>query len=79
MIEVRPEQVSDAAAMAAILRAAFDGATEAELVARLRSGGELVLSLVAESDGELVGTVAFARRHETKALQDMVAAEGGVP
>jgi len=57
---IRVEVPSDIKAIDAVNRAAFGGAEEAELVARLRATGEFVLSLVAERDGELVGHVAFS-------------------
>lgn len=57
---IRPEQtIDDAAGIDALLRAAFPGAVEADLVRRLRADGDLALSLVAEEDGEIIGQVAF--------------------
>jgi putative acetyltransferase len=63
---IRDEVPGDAAAIAAVLAAAFEPATgslpaEAELVATLRAAGALSLSLVAEApDGTLVGHIAFS-------------------
>lgn len=59
----RPEQPGDEAAIRAVLEAAFDTATEADLVDVLRAGGDLVpeLCLVAEQGGEVVGYIAFSR------------------
>src|SRR3954470_22354443 len=57
--EIRPERPEDAAAIEALLRAAFPGAVEAELVKRLRADGDLALSLVAAENGTIIGQVAF--------------------
>jgi putative acetyltransferase len=57
--EIRPERPEDAAGIDALLRAAFPGAVEADLVQRLRADGALALSLVAEEDGAIIGQVAF--------------------
>ena len=45
--------------MDALLRAAFPGAVEADLVKRLRADGNLALSLIAEENGTIIGQVAF--------------------
>ena len=58
---IREERPSDAAAIGALLRVVFAGDDEAALVDRLRAGGELMVSLVAESDGQIVGHTAFSR------------------
>jgi putative acetyltransferase len=57
--EIRPERPEDAAGIDALLRAAFPGAAEADLVQRLRADGDLALSLVAEENGTIIGQVAF--------------------
>jgi putative acetyltransferase len=57
--EIRPERPEDAAGIDAVLRAAFPEAVEADLVQRLRTDGDLALSLVAEENGEIIGQVAF--------------------
>ena len=58
---IRPERALDAAAIRAVLKAAFGGAAEAELVERLRADNDLVLALVAvDADGP-VGHLAFPR------------------
>jgi putative acetyltransferase len=57
--EIRPERPEDAAAIDALLRAAFPGAVEADLVKRLRADGDLALSLVAGENGTILGQVAF--------------------
>jgi putative acetyltransferase len=55
----RPEE--DAAAVRALLEAAFGGPLEAELVDRLRQDGDVVLGLVAEEAGRVVGHVLLSR------------------
>jgi len=57
---IRTEQVMDVPKIHAINRAAFDSATEADVVAVLRSRAENVISLVAEEDGEVVGHIMFS-------------------
>src|SRR4051812_22798823 len=56
---IRPERPADAAAIDALLRAAFPQAAETDLVQRLRADGDLVLSLVAEENNAIIGQVAF--------------------
>lgn len=58
-IDIRSECPEDAKAIAEVLRAAFGGDDEAALVDRLRTGGELAVSLVAARDGRIVGHVGF--------------------
>lgn len=64
-MHVRSENQTDAAAISALITAAFvdaehaDG-TEAEIVERLRASDGLSISLVAVEDGEIVGHVAFS-------------------
>lgn len=58
---IRPETSSDAAMIRAVHEAAFGGPDEADLVEALRRGGELILSLVAETAGVITGHVAFSR------------------
>ncbi len=65
MIEIRLEQPQDisvihALTLAAFTRADADGQMEADLNNRLRDNGKLLLSLVAELDGQVVGHVAFS-------------------
>jgi len=57
--EIRPERPEDAAGIDAVLRAAFPGAAEADLVQRLRADGDLALSLVAAENDAIIGQVAF--------------------
>lgn len=58
---IRRETAGDVAAIRQVIRAAFEGDDEANLVDRLRGDGDLILSLVAEQDGQIVGHVAFSR------------------
>jgi putative acetyltransferase len=58
---IRPEKPGDEAAIGEVVTAAFGRQQDAELVARLRDTGDLVLSLVAEDAGKIVGHVAFSR------------------
>ncbi|MCK8785049.1 N-acetyltransferase [Roseomonas sp. NAR14] len=64
-MKIRPETPADAPAIRALTTAAFldaehgDG-NEAAIVDRLRDGGALAVSLVAEQDGALVGHAAFS-------------------
>jgi predicted N-acetyltransferase YhbS len=62
---IRPERPDDEAAIRRVTEAAFTGhphseGTEPAIVDALRADGDLVLSLVAESDGEVVGHVAYS-------------------
>ena len=62
---IRAERPGDEDAIRALTTAAFAGGpfgagTEAAIVDALRRDGDLVLSLVAEADGEAVGHVAFS-------------------
>ena len=61
MITIRPEGPQDIAAIYRINEQAFQGSTEAELVDRLREQKKLLISLVAEADGDIVGHIAFSR------------------
>ena len=60
-VTIRPERATDASAIHALHRAAFGGATEADLVDALRNDGLIVLSLVAEEGGRIVGHVVYSR------------------
>lgn len=61
MIVVRHEAPEDYAAIRAVLLQSFEGSDEADLIEELRRGPDLVLALVAEDRGEVVGHVAFSR------------------
>jgi putative acetyltransferase len=56
---IRPERPEDVAGIDSLLRIAFPGAAEADLVRRLREEGDLALSLVAAEGEEIIGQVAF--------------------
>jgi len=64
-VTIRPETPADAATIFALTKAAFkdmpygDGGEE-QLVDRLRSDGDLTLSLVAEDATRIVGHIAFS-------------------
>ena len=60
MISIRPETASDREAVFRVERDAFGREVEAQLVDALRDGGHLLLSLIAEDDGEIVGHIAFS-------------------
>lgn len=57
---IRRETPADHHAVADLLENAFPGPDEARLVERLRTDGDLVMALVAEHAGEIVGFVAFS-------------------
>jgi putative acetyltransferase len=57
---VRAERPSDILAVYAVHAASFPTSVEATLVDALREAGQLVVSLVAESSGVVVGHVAFS-------------------
>ncbi|MBI1407207.1 MAG: GNAT family N-acetyltransferase [Caulobacter sp.] len=58
---MRPVGAGDEAAIGAVVAAAFGQPDEAGLVARLRAEGDVVVELVAEEAGEIVGHVLFGR------------------
>jgi putative acetyltransferase len=57
---IRPERVEDADAVRLINELAFPEPTEARLVDAIRAKGHKTLSLVAVSDGEVVGHILFS-------------------
>lgn len=61
MIGIRPESPEDFDFLDPLIEAAFSQPDEAQIVRRLRDTPDLILSLVAESHGELVGHVMFSR------------------
>ena len=61
MITVRSEREQDIEAVRCVNEQAFGAPAEACLIDLLRFGGKLVVSLVAESDGRIVGHIAFSR------------------
>lgn len=60
LISIRPETPEDIAVIAEVNQKAFGQTGEADLVDALRAAGALRISLVAESDGEIVGHIAFS-------------------
>ena len=60
-ISIREEEQDDWPAIAALEEAAFGRPDEARLVDRLRSNGDLVLSLVAQAGAKIVGHLALSR------------------
>lgn len=60
-ISLRNETPKDYPAIRELLRAAFQGSSEAELVDALRKEGDLVLGCVAAADGFIVGYAALSK------------------
>jgi putative acetyltransferase len=60
LLNIRPEIASDAEAVFRVEREAFGEEDEARLVAALHEAGHVLLSLVAELDGEVVGHILFS-------------------
>ena len=63
---IRPARAEDEGAIDSVIRAAFAGTEfghqgEAELVRMIESDGDVMVSLVAERGGEVVGHVLFSR------------------
>jgi putative acetyltransferase len=61
VVTLREEGDGDQGQVRDLLEASFPGTGEALLVDRLRSDGDIVLSLVGEDGGVIVGYVAFSR------------------
>ncbi len=59
-LSIRPEGPTDSDAIRRVLEAAFPDVFESRLVALLRAGGHLLISLLAEEDESVVGHVAFS-------------------
>ncbi len=64
-MKIRPERQEDEDAIYHLTHTAFEpmffsDGTEAPLVTQLRKDGDLTISLVAETDGEVVGHIAFS-------------------
>jgi putative acetyltransferase len=58
---IRPEKSGDVAEIRDLVRTAFACHQEAELVDGLRRSGDLLLSLVAEEAGRVIGHAGFSR------------------
>lgn len=61
VFNIRAERPGDAAAVRALLDAAFGGDVESKVVERLRADGDFVLSLVAENGEGVAGYAGFPR------------------
>jgi len=61
LIAVRPERPDDHAAIRAVNEAAFGQPDEADLVDALRRSGDVVASLVAEDEEDILGHILFSR------------------
>jgi putative acetyltransferase len=57
---IRPEGPGDHAAVRRVNELAFSGPDEASLVDALRAAGAVTLSLVAETEGDIVGHILFS-------------------
>jgi putative acetyltransferase len=68
MTTVRAEEPSDVSAIRQVNELAFETSTEARLVDVLREGARLLVSLVAEDEGRVVGHIAFSRVRIASAL-----------
>jgi putative acetyltransferase len=60
-IVIREELARDCVEIRRVNEAAFGRADEANLIEKLREPGDVLLSLVAEVDGEIVGHILFSR------------------
>ena len=58
--EIRPYEDSDAAAVDALLRAAFPSDAEAKLVQMLREQGDAEVEFLADAEGEIIGHVMLS-------------------
>lgn len=73
-VTIRRERPGDAAAIRAVVEAAFPTAAEADLVDALRDCGDIVCSLVAEDGGSLIGQVIVSRMAASGDGNDIAAA-----
>jgi putative acetyltransferase len=60
-MNVREERHGDQSAIRLVEQDAFEGPTEADLVEALHAAGDVVLSLVMEHEGEIIGHILFSR------------------
>jgi putative acetyltransferase len=58
---IRDEQPSDREQVRTVNEAAFGRSDEADLIDRLRAEGAVLVSLVAETDNQIVGHILFSR------------------
>jgi putative acetyltransferase len=63
VVNLRPTTPNDHAAIAEVVRAAFDTSShnEAGIVAGVRAEGRALVELIAEEDGRIVGHILFSR------------------
>lgn len=61
MTQIRFERDGDQDGIRDVLNAAFSGPDESQLVDALRADGDILVSMVADEDGEIVGHIAFSR------------------
>ena len=61
VLRIRPETEADEPAVSCMITAAFGGSEEADLVRALRRDGDVILSVVAERGGDILGHVLFSR------------------
>ncbi|MEH3039974.1 MAG: N-acetyltransferase [Sphingomonas paucimobilis] len=73
MSVIRAATGADAPAVDALLRTCFPRDEEARLVQQLAIDGDLVLVLVAEDDGAVVGTIAGSRMQVTADTREIAA------
>src|SRR5580658_3759559 len=60
-LSIRDEQPCDREHVRIVNESAFGRTDEADLIERLRSEGTVLLSLVAEVDGQIIGHILFSR------------------
>ncbi len=58
---IRPENPADHPAIDALLKTAFDGTQEANLVDDFRANGHMAIALVAEENNDIMGYIALSR------------------
>ena len=63
-MKIHPEQSSDIAAIDVLLKEAFTGTQEADLVRALRNANDLIQTLVAKEEDNLIGYVALSQMIE---------------
>lgn len=70
MTQIREACDSDIDGIHDVNDAAFGGTDEAQLIDRLHTDGDIILSLVAVEDGEIVGHILFSRLEITSLDND---------
>ncbi len=73
MFKIRPETVEDYDRIRSVNQLAFEGVAEANLVDALRDGGYVEVSLVAETEGTIVGHILFSRVNLVTTSETLVA------